>query len=64
MNQRIRRVFGTDRGGSSAEYGIVAGLVAIAVIVVAVFAGNMMGQLFNYIGTQLNRAIPISTKIR
>jgi pilus assembly protein Flp/PilA len=52
-----------DSGSSAAEYGLVASLVAIVVITGVIFAGNMMGGFFNYIGSEVTNAIPTGSSL-
>ena len=64
MYRKFLKFLVTDRGGSAAEYALVTGLIGIAVIVGVVYAGDVMGMMFNYIGSELSNAVPLLSKIR
>jgi Flp pilus assembly pilin Flp len=64
MHRCFRRFFAADRGSSAAEYGFVAGLVGIAVILGVLFAGDSIGRFYNHIGAQLSNAFPQFSKLR
>ena len=42
------------RGATAIEYGLLAGLIAVAIIVGAGLAGTSLGSLFDAIGTKLS----------
>jgi len=42
------------RGATAIEYGLLAGLIAVAIIVGAGLAGTSLGSLFDGIGTKLS----------
>lgn len=47
--------FANDESGATAiEYGLIAALIAVALIVAAGAVGNQLRNLFNYIGTNLD----------
>lgn len=47
--------FANDESGATAiEYGLIAALIAVGLIVAATAVGNNLGSLFNKIGTKLN----------
>ena len=45
------------RGATAIEYGLLAGLIAVAIIAGATLAGTNLGGLFSAVGTKL-AAIP------
>ena len=42
-----------DSGATAVEYGLVAGLVALAIITAATTLGNKLGNTFNKIGNAM-----------
>lgn len=47
--------FAKDESGATAiEYGLIAALIAVGLIVAATAVGNNLGKLFNNIGSKLN----------
>ena len=64
MFSTLLNIIKTDRGDSAAEYGFVAGLVAIMIITGTVFVGGKMGVFFNYIGSELSNALPVFSVLR
>ena len=53
-----------DSGGSAAEYGLVASLIAIVIITGVVWAGTSVSGLFNFIGSEVSNALPITSTLR
>ncbi len=47
--------FAKDESGATAiEYGLIATLIAVALIVGATYLGNQLNDTFNYIGGQIS----------
>lgn len=47
--------FAKDESGATAiEYGLIAALIAVAIIAAATLLGGSLGNLFNNIGNKLN----------
>ena len=49
-----KRVVGDERGATAVEYGLIIGLIAVAVIAVLIFLGPQIAGLFQ----QVSDAIP------
>jgi pilus assembly protein Flp/PilA len=50
----IAKFMRDDSGATAIEYGLIAALIAVALIAAATLVGGKLGDLFNYIGDQLN----------
>jgi pilus assembly protein Flp/PilA len=51
--------FAKDESGATAiEYGLIAALISVGIILAASTLGNNLGNLFNDIGNQLNVDVP------
>lgn len=49
--------FAKDESGATAiEYGLIAALIAVGIIVAATFLGGSLSTLFNKIGTKMSNA--------
>ena len=47
--------FAKDESGATAiEYGLIAALIAVAIIGAATFLGGSLSSMFNEVGTKLN----------
>jgi pilus assembly protein Flp/PilA len=46
------------RGATAIEYGLLAGLIAVAIIAGATLTGTSLGSLFNAIGGRIPATIP------
>ncbi|MCX7306134.1 MAG: Flp family type IVb pilin [Hyphomicrobiales bacterium] len=56
MSKIVSR-FGKDKSGATAiEYGLIAALIAVAIIVGARGVGNSVGAKFNTVATRVNAA--------
>jgi pilus assembly protein Flp/PilA len=60
VNELITRVFiaayGDRKGVTAIEYGLIAGLIAVAIIVAVTLLGGNLGSLFNKIATNVSTA--------
>ncbi|HEY4199259.1 MAG TPA: Flp family type IVb pilin [Devosiaceae bacterium] len=54
MMKTIAKFMRDDSGATAIEYGLIAALIAVALIAAATLVGGKLGDLFNYIGDQLN----------
>ena len=55
---RLFRQFLRSRDGATAiEYGLIAALIGVSIIVGAGSVGNSIGELFNGVGNELDNAI-------
>jgi len=55
LSKKIAHYFSveSESGVTAIEYGLLASLVALGIIVGATLLGGNLGALFNYIGTQV-----------
>lgn len=60
MNQLIARTYAKlaadQKGVTAIEYGLIAGLIAVAIVVAVTAVGGDLQTLFNNVGTKLNSA--------
>jgi pilus assembly protein Flp/PilA len=54
----LKRLFWDDRGSNALEYGLIVGLISLAIVAGAGAAGGALGTLFVTVGTQIQAAIP------
>ena len=55
------RTLANNRDGATAiEYGLIAGLIAVAIIVAVTLVGTDLSTLFNHIAGQVSAATPSS----
>lgn len=58
MFRRIAKVFSRvakdEKGSTAMEYGLLAAIIAVAIIVGATSAGNALDTLFTSVGTKLS----------
>lgn len=60
---RILRTFANDKKGATAlEYGLIAALISVALVVGATTAGTQLSSLFTTIGTKLTTAATAASK--
>jgi pilus assembly protein Flp/PilA len=52
--ERIKKFFADESGVTAIEYGLIASLIAVAIIVAVTAVGDKLSSEFNYISTQLN----------
>jgi pilus assembly protein Flp/PilA len=45
--KRIRQFLGDESGATAIEYGLIAALIAVGIIIAATFLGNGLSGLFN-----------------
>jgi pilus assembly protein Flp/PilA len=55
----LRRLFLDDRGSNALEYGLIVGLISLAIAAGATAAGSSLGGIFNTVHTQLKNAIAL-----
>ena len=56
MNQIFARFLKDESGATAIEYGLIAALIAVALIASASLVGNELEETFNKISTELNKA--------
>jgi pilus assembly protein Flp/PilA len=49
----VARFMNDESGATAIEYGLIAALISVGIIVAATFLGNGLGNLFNGIGNKL-----------
>lgn len=54
----VKSLWSDDSGASAVEYGLIAGLVAIAIIGAATLLGAELGNLFGRITNTLQGSVP------
>jgi pilus assembly protein Flp/PilA len=52
------RLSGEEKGATAVEYGLLAGLVSIAIIVALLALGPELAQIFTRVTTELNNVNP------
>ncbi len=50
----IKNFFVEEDGVTAIEYGLIAALIAVAIIIAITAVGTNLSGIFNYISTQLN----------
>jgi pilus assembly protein Flp/PilA len=56
MSKMFARFVKDESGATAIEYGLIAALIALAIIIGAGAVGNSIGSKFNSIATELNDA--------
>jgi pilus assembly protein Flp/PilA len=56
MARTLRRLLKDESGATASEYGLIAGLIAVALITAFVAFGSNLGNMFNYIAGE---AVPV-----
>jgi len=54
MSKLVARFVKDESGATAIEYGLIAALIAVAIIAGASYLGNQLNSKFNAIGTKLN----------
>ena len=54
--EKIKRFFKEEEGVTAIEYGLIAALIAIVIIVAVALAGTNLSKLFNTVATSLGSA--------
>ncbi len=50
----IRKIFGDNKGATAIEYGLIAALIAVAMIAAVRSVGTTVGGTFNVVGGNMN----------
>ncbi len=58
MLKKIQNFLTNEEGASAVEYGLIVGLIAVAIVVAATLVGTNLNGLFNGIAGQLGTATP------
>jgi pilus assembly protein Flp/PilA len=53
-----RRFLRDEEGATAIEYGLLAALISVAIIIVVTTVGENLNAVFDYIGGALGNAIP------
>ena len=56
FQQALRRV-NNEKGTVAIEYGLIAGLISVALIAGAVLIGPELSEIFNYVATKLQAVV-------
>ena len=56
MRKSIMKLFGDRSGATAIEYGLIAALIAVAIIAGVTVVGTQLGKTFNNVGTTLTNA--------
>ncbi|WP_027017265.1 Flp family type IVb pilin [Comamonas composti] len=62
MNQIIKNFWKDEEGATAIEYGLIAGLIAVALIGVMTTLGTDLGDLFKRVSTGLKAAVTSADK--
>ena len=58
MFQQALRPVKNEKGAVAIEYGLLAGLISVAIIAGATLIGTELARIFNYIATTLTAVAP------
>jgi pilus assembly protein Flp/PilA len=53
MLRFFRKLRKDENGATAIEYGLIAGLISVVIIAAVSFVGSELGNVFNYIGSEL-----------
>ena len=53
MQTYVIGVLNRDRGATAVEYGLLVGLIALAIIAIVVIMGHKLADIFTQVNTQL-----------
>jgi pilus assembly protein Flp/PilA len=56
MWDRLRALLVEESGPTAIEYGLIAALVAVAIIAALILLGGALGNIFGYVGNTVNNA--------
>ena len=56
MKKFIKRFIREEDGVTAIEYGLIAGLIAVVIIVAITLVGTNLNKIFNYIGVEVGKA--------
>jgi len=54
MNNDVRTMLKDESGSTAIEYGLIAALVAVAIIAALSFVGTQLGTIFNDVASNLS----------
>ncbi len=57
MSKILRKLFRQSEGATAIEYGLIAALIAVAIIAGATAVGGSLDTLFTSVGTELTNAV-------
>jgi pilus assembly protein Flp/PilA len=55
----VWRLFLDDRGSNALEYGLIVGLISLAIAAGATAAGSSLGGIFNTLNNQITSAVTL-----
>jgi pilus assembly protein Flp/PilA len=53
LQTHVTGVLNRDRGATAVEYGLLVGLIALAIIAIVVIMGHKLADIFTQVNTQL-----------
>ena len=56
MLNKVRALVVEEAGPTAIEYGLIAALVAVAIVVALIFLGGALSNVFGYVGNEVNTA--------
>ena len=56
MIKSIAKFMKDESGATAIEYGLIAALIAVAIITAAITVGTELSAIFNQVGSELNNA--------
>jgi pilus assembly protein Flp/PilA len=56
MLDKLRALVQEESGPTAIEYGLIAALVAVAIIAALILLGGALGNIFGYVGNTVNNA--------
>jgi pilus assembly protein Flp/PilA len=57
MNRMIKQFLSEEDGVAAIEYGLLAGLIAVAIIATVTTLGGRLNTVFTYVSTALNTVV-------
>ena len=54
----VAQFMNDESGATAIEYGLIAALIAVGIIAAATTLGNGLSNIFNFIGGELEDAVP------
>jgi pilus assembly protein Flp/PilA len=60
MQTYVTGVLNRDRGATAVEYGLLVGLIALAIIIVVGLLGTKLHDIFSSVNTSLDSNVPAS----
>ncbi len=58
MRTFVKKLAGNSKGATAIEYGLIAGLIAVAIVAAVTTVGTNLNGLFGAVNTKLTTATP------